>query len=520
MALTRGVSSIHRPPPGLQPISATEGALRPALPPTCPSMGSRAAPTDGSCGSQSTEHKAQLTCSSLCLMGRKAKGSAAAPLGPRPGSGSPAPSASQLSTPVTGTGGSSLAGQPECAPPSDAGQTDHLWLANPSCLPGAAVDPARSPRRRLHSPRPRLSPGRPSPTPMSHPDCGRTLPAWEEPGSGFQILRTDTEAPLVPPHRHPPEFQGREVPGSWGAATPARPGHARPNLSATSRLPDTSRPLSPQQQFEAGQAPRGGYRPGAPSPAAGGLARAVGHLLDAPAPSLGAAAAPPRVTSFRHGPAATPAAPARPGSAGAAHSPAAAVRSPRRSAAARAGLGRLVRALGPCAAARPARLVAPSCRGVVRGVVRGRVGRATEEQRSARPRPAPRAPRRGLRAALRADGRGCGLQPGAPSARSAKCTPQAWRPRPARLLRLRCPPHSLLCRSPSLPSPLRSPPPRLQATPPASSPAAILTPEWPEVPSPQHTPPHAGGRSWVGPRSSSLSVWGQWCSCAFSAKLG
>lgn len=74
MALTRGVSSIHRPPPGLQPISATEGALRPALPPTCPSMGSRAAPTDGSCGSQSTEHKAQLTCSSPLSDGEESKG--------------------------------------------------------------------------------------------------------------------------------------------------------------------------------------------------------------------------------------------------------------------------------------------------------------------------------------------------------------------------------------------------------------------------------------------------------------
>lgn len=419
-------------------------------------------------------------------MGRKAKGSAAAPLGPRPGSGSPAPSASQLSTPVTGTGGSSLAGQPECAPPSDAGQTDHLWLANPSCLPGAAVDPARSPRRRLHSPRPRLSPGRPSPTPMSHPDCGRTLPAWEEPGSRFQILRTDTEAPLVPPHRHPPEFQGREVPGSWGAATPARPGHARPNLSATSRLPDTSRPLSPQQQFEAGRAPRGGYRPGAPSPAAGGLAPRSRPPPGCPSPfprrrgrPSPSHQLPPRPRGHAGGPSPPGVSRSRTLTRGRRQVPAPLGCSPRRAGEA-----------GPrpwsvrCRQAGQARgaFLPRSCPGSGAGQSREGDGGATIRS------PAPRAPRRGLRAALRADGPGCGLQPGAPSARSAKCTPQAWRPRPPRLLWLRCPPHSLLCRSPSLPSPLRSPPPRLQATPPASSPAAILTPEWPEVPSPQHTP--------------------------------
>lgn len=260
--------------------------------------------------------------------------------------------------------------------------------------------------------------------------------------------------------------------------TPARLCHALPNLSATSLLPDISGPLSPQQQFEAGQAPRDGFGPGAPSPAAGGPAGAVAHLLYAPAPSLGAAAAPPGHQL-----------PPRPR------------RRPRRSRVSRGrtltrGRRQVPAPLGcspgrggeagprptPSAAARPARLVAPSA-----AELSGERCRAESGGRRRNNDPLARAPRRGLRAALRAAGRGCGLLPGAPSARSAKCTPQAWRPRPPRLLRPRCPPHSLLRRSPSLPRTLRSPPPRLQATPPPSRPAAILTPEWPEVPSPQHT---------------------------------
>jgi hypothetical protein len=69
--------------------------------------------------------------------------------------------------------------------------------------------------------------------------------------------------------------------------------------------------------------------------------------------------------------------------------------------------------------------------------------------------------------------------------RVCKCTEQALAaPSPSALLRLLPrPPHSLLRRSPNLPSPLRSPPPSLHTTPTPSSPAAILTPEWPEAPS-------------------------------------
>lgn len=396
-----------------------------------------------------------------------------------------------------GTGGPSLAGQPESAPPSGAGQTDHLWLANPSRLPGAAVGPARSPQAPLPLPAPQAEPRAPIP----HPEVPSRLRA-DPAGLGGAWLRVpDTsdrhQGPLVPPHGHPPEFQGRQVPGSWSAATPPLPAPVTPSLtsppplgSPTSQGPslrsNSLRRVRPPGMASAQAPPR---PPLGVRPAQSATSFTHQPLPSAPRPPLPESPAPA---------AAPPAPPPAPGQPGPHTHP----RPPRVPAPLGCSPGRAGEA-GP----RPSSVCRRQAgqargafrRGVVRGAVPGRVGRATAEQRSARRSPAPRAPRRGLRAALRAGGRGCGLQPGALSARSAKCTPQAWRPRPPRLLRLRCPPHSLLRRSPSLPSPLRSPPPRLQATPPPSRPAAILTPEWPEVPSPQHTSTRWRGGVGQGP---------------------
>lgn len=214
MALTRGVRSLYHPPPGLRPICAPRGALRPALPPTCPSTRSRAAPTDGSCGSQRTEHKAQLTRSSLLFDGEASQGAHSST--PRP---SPRVRVSRTF---------SVSAQPPSPAPAPAPGAPR-WLGSQSLRRPRVQDrrttcgwptpPASRglrwarrglPRRRSHSQRPRLSPGRPSPTPRSHPDCGRTLPAWEEPGSGFQILRTDTKAPSsLRTDTHPSSKEGK-----------------------------------------------------------------------------------------------------------------------------------------------------------------------------------------------------------------------------------------------------------------------------------------------------------------------
>lgn len=498
----------YRLPPGLQRISATEGALRPVLPPTCPSTTSRAAPTDGSCGSQRTEHKAQRTFSSLLFDGEDSKRERSSTPRPSPRVRSPASSASQPS-PRHRHRGLQLAGQPESAPPSEAGQTVHLWLATPPASRGLRWA-QRGPRRRFHSPRPRRSPGRPSSTPGPIQTAGGPCRPGRRLAQGSRYFG-QTPRPPSPSAPTPTRVPRKGSPRVLERCPPARPCHALPNLSAPSRLPDISWPRSPQQQFEAGQAPRAGYRPGDPSPAAGlwpaqsAASSAPQPLPSAPRPPLPeppASATAPRPPPARGQP--EPRTHPRPPSG-----PRAAWLQP--------GPGREAGPRPfPCAAARPARLVAPSSSELSGEWCRAESG---GDGGTTIRSPTPRALRRGLRAALRAGGRGYGLQPGAPSARSAKCTPQARRPRPPRLPRLRCPPHSLLCRSPSLPSPLRSPPPRLQATPPASSPAAVLTPEWPEVPSPQHTAT-LGREELGGARCSSLIVWGQWRPCAFRVKLG
>lgn len=206
-----------------------------------------------SCGSQGTEHKARLTCSSLLSDGEESQGerSSTPRLSPRVQVSGSFSISAQPPSPAPGAP-RGLGSQSLRRPRRQDRRTTCGWPSPPAsggCGGPSAVSPAPLPL-----PAPQTEPGRPSPAPRSPPGCRRTLPALEEPGSGFQILRADTEAPLVPSHRHPPEFfQGRGSPGSWSAAPLPAPG--TPSLisppplgSSTSQGPS----LSPQQQFEAG----------------------------------------------------------------------------------------------------------------------------------------------------------------------------------------------------------------------------------------------------------------------------
>ena len=119
--------------------------------------------------------------------------------------------------------------------------------------PPDAASTLRAPRR---SPRPAHPP-----TQMSHPRL-RTDPRR----SGRSLAhgsRYFSQTPRPPsPSARTPELQGRKVPAVLERCHPAvGPCHALPNLSATSRLPDISGPSSPQQQFGASRAPRGGLQP-------------------------------------------------------------------------------------------------------------------------------------------------------------------------------------------------------------------------------------------------------------------
>ncbi|XP_053065124.1 collagen alpha-1(III) chain-like [Acinonyx jubatus] len=415
-----------------------------------------------------------------------------------------------------------------------AGQTDHLWLANPSCLPGAAVGPELSFRFRFPLPEP---PGWAQARPIPHrkcpiPGCGQT-PAG--PGEAWLLvpdtsnrhikatlsLRTDTRAPR----------KGKSPRPRRASTPPVGPCPAFPIPSATARVPDISRRRSAMQQFGAARAspgaikaPLGDQGPAAPSPAASGAARAVGRRLyileprfrlprrppPSPSPQLpgrrprgpplpqpppgparpggetgrrgpGPGAPPPRPPPpRRRSPPAPPG--AQPGAAhspaGAVRAPGAAVRRPRRRAPFGSGFGP-----GWAGGGRGA----PSLRAAA---ATGRAGsRAPSPPRSCPgsgpgPEPGERGGRLAVLAApartVRAPGSAppCaswpeagGRQAGAPSApRGRKCTEQALaRPGPAARpsSRLRAQPaRPLRRRSPNLRGPLRSPPPRLQATPP------------------------------------------------------
>lgn len=278
--------------------------------------------------------------------------------------------------------------------------------------PGAAVGPGRSPLRGSHSQCPRLSPGRPSPAPRSHPGCGRTCLPGRSPaqGSGYfgRTPRPPSRSARTPPS---PEVHGREAPGTRSAASPAPP--------ALSRPPRPLRVPLPQQQFEAGQAPRDGSGPGAPSPAAGvrpaqsAAAWTPQPLPSAPRPPLPDHQLPPP----RRRPPRPPRAPGQP-------EPHTHPRPPSGPRAARLQPGPgwggwsapLLRALPPGRPGSRAFL-----RGAVRRAVPGRVGRATAARRSARPRPAPRA---GGSAPPCAPVAGAAGSSRALPPRSAECTPR------------------------------------------------------------------------------------------------
>lgn len=411
--------------------------------------------------------------------------------------------------------------------PSPAGQTDHLWLANPSCLLGAAVGPDLSFRSRLPLPGP---PGWAQGRPIPHPKCpisgcGQT-PAG--PGEAW-FLVPDTsdrhQGHLVPPHGHLSSKQG-EVPAAPESFHPASPPLSRlpyplGHLSAPRHLraplyPATvwggsglpggikaqpppplpppvlparsaafftfSRPASvsaggrlpPGVPGSRGRRPRGRPRP-APPPAPGrpGGGEGEGGNPAAGTPSPAAPAASPR----RHadGP------PRRPGLSPGPHThPRAPSGLPGPPSAARLRL-RPGAGLGEAGAHPPSAPPPPAQAGQGRGrlprrrVVRGAVlgpGRASAaaESPSSPPPPAPsapRAPRRPARRGRRPAGDSRALPPRGAAASAPSRPSRAPRPaaRPSSRLRAQ-PARPLRRRSPNLRAPLRSPPPRLHATPP------------------------------------------------------
>lgn len=126
------------------------------------------------------------------------------------------------------------------------------WPAPP--VSGATVGPERSFCSASHSQSPQAAPkAAPSPTPnVPSQAVDRPLPAREQPGCWFQILRADTKATLC---RHRRESKEGEVP----EALEREPAPVTPSL--TSRPPLGSWPLrarSTQQQFGAGRALREG----------------------------------------------------------------------------------------------------------------------------------------------------------------------------------------------------------------------------------------------------------------------
>ncbi|XP_027467725.1 basic proline-rich protein-like [Zalophus californianus] len=414
--------------------------------------------------------------------------------------------------------------------PSPAGQTDHLWLANPSCLLGAAVGPDLSFRSRLPLPEP---PGWAQGRPIPHPKCpvsgcGQT-PA--SPGEAW-LLVPDTsdrhQGHLVPPRGHPSSKQG-EVPAAPESFHPASPPLSRlpyplGHLSAPRHL---RAPLYPATVWGGSGLPGGiKAQPPPPLPPPVLPERSAAFTFSPLPPSAPAAASLPKSPAPGAG---VPAAargsplPQPPGQRGAGEgeggngatgtpSPAAPAASPRRHAdgpSRRPGLSpgphthprapsglpgppsparlwlRPGAGLGEAGARPPSAPPPPAQAGQGRGrlprrrVVRGAVlgpGRASAaaESPSSPPPPAPsapRAPRRPARRGRRLAGDSRALPPRRAAASARSRPSRARRPsaRPSSRLRAQ-PARPLRRRSPNLRAPLRSPPPRRHATPPPTPP--------------------------------------------------
>lgn len=360
----------------------------------------------------------------------------------------------------------------------------------------------------------------PSPTQGSHPGL-RTDPCRPA-GARLRVPHT-SDRPQG--HLGHPSSKAGEVPRLW-SASPSKSAAVTPSL--TSPLPrgsPTSRaPRSAQQQFGAVRASPGGFKPRRPllrssprsrqpyfqHPTLPSSPLVVAPPPESPAPlraSRRKPAPPPVPVQPRHRPAPSPLpawgppgsrtlTPSRcrcpPPASPAPPAPPA----PPRTVRLRPGLGkgRPARAslrAPPAQAGAGSR--APPRRGVFLGVVpEQNPVRAMAEQPPSQPRRAQRTP------LLEAGGRDRTLPPRAARSRVQRAGPRgaprpSARPSSRLLFSFAAPPLS----QPPQPTPVASSPSACHATP-SSSPAAILTPEWPEAPL-SNTQTHPGGRSWVEP---------------------